>query len=130
MADHATAGKLALQCCIECETTQYPPRELCATCLADRLEWHVTDAEYGEVLAETTLCHSHEAAFRDRLPLRVALVRLAAGPAVVCFLKDNCAAGTRVRITASADVAGRAVLTAMATPAGVPPHATVATPSQ
>ena len=49
----------------------------------------MTDAEGGEVLAATALHHSHEAAFRDALPLRVGLVRLDAGPTVVCFLADE-----------------------------------------
>ena len=37
------------------------------------------------------------------LPLRVGLVRLDAGPTVVCFLTEGCDAGTRVRITARND---------------------------
>lgn len=112
MVEHAATGRLALQRCADCGTVQYPPRELCVACLADRMEWRVTDAEDGEVLASTELHHSHEAAFRDALPLRVGLVRLDPGPTVVCFLADCCGAGTRVRVTARTDVAGRAVLTA------------------
>jgi uncharacterized OB-fold protein len=112
MAEHAADGKLALQRCTVCDTVQYPPRELCSVCLADRLEWRVTDAEGGEVLAATTLHRSHEAAFRDALPLRAGLVRLDVGPNVVCFLPDGGDAGTRVRITARNDDGDRAVLTA------------------
>jgi uncharacterized OB-fold protein len=112
MAESAARGKLALQSCIACGTVQYPPRELCTTCLADQLEWHMTDAEGGEVLADAMLHHSHEAAFRDALPLCIGLVRLNEGPTVVCFLTKGCAAGTRVRVTARNDDAGRAVLTA------------------
>ncbi len=112
MTEHAADGKLALQHCTACGTVQYPPRELCSVCLADRLEWRVTDAEGGKVLATTTLHRSHEAAFRDALPLHAGLVRLDAGPAVVCFLAEGCDAGTRVRITARNNGGGRAVLTA------------------
>jgi uncharacterized OB-fold protein len=89
-----------------------PPRELCCVCLADQLEWRTTDSEHGEVLASTMLHHSHETAFRAALPIRVSLVRLDPGPTVVCFLAEGCDPGTRVRITASNDAAGRAVLTA------------------
>lgn len=116
MAAHAAAGKLALQHCTACGATQYPPRELCAACLADQLEWRVTDAAGGEVLANTVLHHSHEAAFQDALPLRVGLVRLDPGPTVVCFLAEGCDAGTRVRITARNDAAGHAVLAATPIP--------------
>jgi uncharacterized OB-fold protein len=113
MAEYAAQARLALQHCTACGTVQYPPRELCVACLADRLEWRVTDSEGGEVLANTMLHHSHEPTFRDALPLRVGLVRLDPGPTVVCFLTDGCDIGTRVRIAARNDAVGRAVLSAM-----------------
>jgi uncharacterized OB-fold protein len=112
MAAHAKAGRLALQRCLACGAVQYPPRELCGSCLADALEWCVSDSEPGEVLAATRLYHSHDAQFRSRLPLSVGLVRLDAGPACVCFLVAGCGAGTHVAVSARADDAGRAVLTA------------------
>lgn len=143
MAESAARGKLALQRCVKCGAVQYPPRELCSTCLADQLELCTTDAEVGEVLASAELHHSHDAAFREVLPLRVGLVRLDAGPTVVSFLAAGCDAGTRVQITASNDTGSRAVLTAMpvpflplgqperaATPAADPPRAAAATPSR
>jgi uncharacterized OB-fold protein len=114
MAAYAANGSFALQRCTVCHTTQYPPRELCAACLSDALQWQVSDVEVGELLGSTVLHHSHEASFRERLPLRVGLVRLDAGPTIVCFLADECRAGIRVRVTASNDAAGRAVLTATA----------------
>jgi uncharacterized OB-fold protein len=116
MAESAARGKLALQRCTKCGSVQYPPRELCSSCLADQLEWRTTDAEGGEVLASAALHHSHEAAFRGDLPLRVGLVRLDAGPTFVCFLAAGCDAGTRVGITARNDASGRTVLTATPVP--------------
>jgi uncharacterized OB-fold protein len=112
MSGYAAVDKLALQRCIVCGATQYPPRELCAACLADELTWVVADFADGEVLAHTTLHHSHEAAFRSTLPLHVGLVRLDLGPTVVCFLGEGCEAGMRIQITAHLDAAGRAVLAA------------------
>jgi uncharacterized protein len=112
MAEYASRNKLALQYCTVCGTTQYPPRELCVACLADCLEWRVSDAVTGEVLASTMLHHSHEPAFRDALPLRVGLIRLDPGPTAVCLLAEACDAGIRVRVTAHNDAAGRLVLTA------------------
>jgi uncharacterized OB-fold protein len=113
MAEYASSDKLALQRCIACGTMQYPPRELCAACLADEMIWVVAGFADGDVLAVTTLHHSHEVACRAALPLRVGLVRLDAGPTVVCFLDEGCAAGTRVQIAARTDAAGRAVLAAI-----------------
>lgn len=111
MAEHAAAGRLALQCCADCGSVQYPPRELCVACLSDRLEWRVSDREAGEVLSTTTLHHSHDVAFRPHLPLVIALVRLDCGPSIVCFTPDA-APGQRVHVTAALDAEKRAVLTA------------------
>jgi uncharacterized OB-fold protein len=124
MAEQAALGQLALQRCRECATVQYPPRELCVACLSDALEWRTSDAETGELLAITTLHHSHDAAFRNRLPLHVGLVRLDAGPTAVCFLAEGCLAGQQVRVSAALDDAGRPILTARA----VPPPAAAAAP--
>ncbi len=114
MAEYAGENMLALQRCAACGVVQYPPRELCITCLAEELEWWVSDTTDGEILARTELRHSHDPAFRDTLPLHVGLVRLDLGPTAVCFLTDGCDAGTRVRLTARNDAAGRPVLTATA----------------
>ena len=105
---------LALQRCTSCGMVQYPPRELCLACLRDTLEWRVSVAEGGEVLASTVLHHSHEPAFAAKLPLRMGLVLLDTGPSVVCFLADDCATGTRVSVTARAGGQGCTVLFASA----------------
>ena len=112
MGVHAKAGQVALQQCASCGAVQYPPRELCCSCLADAPEWRVSDRVPGEVLATTTLCHSHDTQFRSRLPLRVGLVRVDSGPTVVCFLADGCRTGTRVVVSAGVDDEGRAALSA------------------
>jgi len=115
MAAAARQGKLALQRCTACGAVQYPPRELCWSCLADAMEWRVSDQEAGELLATTTLHHSHDMQFRARPPLRVGLVRLDAGPTAVCFLAGDCVVGVRVVVVAALDTDGRAVLSAMPT---------------
>lgn len=112
MAEQAKAGRVALQRCMACEAVQYPPRELCGSCLADALVWRVSDSEPGEMLATTCLHHSHDPRFRARLPLRVGLVRFDAGPTAICFVDEGCAAGTRVAVSARTDDSGRAVLAA------------------
>jgi uncharacterized OB-fold protein len=112
MADYAGQSNVALQHCTRCGTIQYPPRELCVACLADQLEWRVAPSETGELLANTLLHHSHVEEFRSALPLHVGLVRLDAGPSVICFLATGCHAGRRVRVTAHNDADGRPVLSA------------------
>ena len=101
-----------LQRCTSCGTVQYPPRELCAACLSDSLEWLDATTQAGVVLATTSLYHSHDPAFRANLPIQVALVHLDAGPTAVCFLTGQPTAGGRVHITAQRDTKGRLILSA------------------
>lgn len=107
----AAAGRFALQTCADCGTVQYPPRQVCGRCLGDRLEWR--DVPHGgRLLAETTLAHSNDLFFRDRLPWRLGVVESDAGPSMVAHLAEDCAAGARVRLALSIDRAGNAVVTA------------------
>jgi len=101
-----------LQRCTSCGKVQYPPRELCVVCLSDSLQWLDTAMQAGVVLATTSLHHSHDPAFRARLPLRVALVHLNTGPTIVCFLTGKPTPGSRVHITAQRDTTGRLILIA------------------
>ena len=77
---------MTLQRCTACGAFQYPPREVCATCLSDRLDGDPSADTHGEVLARTLLHHSFEPRFRAQLPIAVGLVRFDAGPVAVCFL--------------------------------------------
>lgn len=109
----AAEGRFALQVCRDCAAVQYPPREACQACLSTRLEWRSQDGA-GELLAETMLHHSNDLFFRERLPWRLGMVRLDAGPTVVAHLHGDCAAApARVRVTARLDRAGQAVLVAL-----------------
>jgi NAD(P)-dependent dehydrogenase (short-subunit alcohol dehydrogenase family)/uncharacterized OB-fold protein len=109
----AAEGRFALQVCRDCGAVQYPPREACQACLSIRLDWRAQDGA-GELLADTVLHHSNDLFFRERLPWRLGLVRLDAGPAVVAHLHgDVPPAPARVRVTARLDRAGQAVLVAL-----------------
>jgi hypothetical protein len=77
----AAVGRFELQVCRDCGTVQYPPREACHKCLSVRLDWTLQPGD-GELLAETTLFHSHSEFFRERLPWRLGMVRLDCGPTV------------------------------------------------
>src|SRR5581483_8607681 len=109
----AARGRFELQVCRDCGTVQYPPREACRACLSPRLDWRAQDGT-GELVSETTLRHSHELFFRERMPWRLGLVKLDNGPIVVAHLHGDCAAPpSRVRVRAHLDRAGQAALLAL-----------------
>jgi len=109
----AAQGRFELQQCADCGKVQYPPREACESCLSIRMKWRA-QAEAGELLSETTLHHSNDLFFRERLPWRLGLVRLECGPSVVAHLHgDVPPAPARVRVAARLDRAGQAVLVAL-----------------
>lgn len=106
----AAEGRFVLQVCQECGATQYPPREACYQCLSPALHWQEQSGA-GELLAETTLAHSNDLYFRERLPWRLGMVRLDAGPSVMVHLHGEVgAAPSRVRVGVRLDRAGQAVL--------------------
>ena len=109
----AALGRLELQRCADCGAVQYPPREACQQCLSLRLQWK-PEAGEGELLASTVLHHSNDLFFRERLPWRLGLVRLASGPTVVAHLHAKVpGAPAPVHVTARLDRAGQAVLVAL-----------------
>ena len=112
MTAAAARGSFELQQCSECGRTQYPPREMCSGCLSVDLAWTPVDGS-GELIAETELNHSHDLFFRERLPWRLGLVKLACGPSVMTHLHgDIPEAPCTVRVGARLDRAGRGVLIA------------------
>ena len=111
----AAEGRFELQTCADCASVQYPPREVCHHCLSPRLHWREQGGE-GQLLACTTLHHSNDLFFRERLPWRLGLVHLDAGPTVMTHLHGDVGeAPQRVRVGARLDRAGQAVLIAYPT---------------
>ena len=115
----AAEGVFEMQTCADCGTVQYPPREVCGHCLSEALEWRPT-ASGGELIATTTLRHSNDLYFRERLPWRVGTVRMDAGPSVVAHVHGDVGhddgvdgKGTRVRLVLKLDRSGQAVLHAL-----------------
>lgn len=109
----AAEGRFELQQCADCGAVQYPPREACHRCLSTRLPWRPQSGS-GQLLALTTLHHSNDLFFRERLPWRLGLVQLDAGATVVAHLHGDLATPPcPVRVTAALDRAGRAVLIAL-----------------
>jgi NAD(P)-dependent dehydrogenase (short-subunit alcohol dehydrogenase family)/uncharacterized OB-fold protein len=109
----AARGCLELQTCRDCGAVQYPPREACRICVSRRLDWKAQNGA-GQLLSETTLHHSNELFYRERMPWRLGMVRLDCGPVVVVHLHSDCArAPSRVRVIANIDRAGQAALVAV-----------------
>ncbi|HEU5294754.1 MAG TPA: SDR family NAD(P)-dependent oxidoreductase [Burkholderiaceae bacterium] len=111
----AAMGRFELQQCDECGQVLYPPREACPRCAGARLRWRQSSGG-GELLAGTTLHHSNDLFFRERLPWRLGLVRLDDGPTLMVHLHAGVSGdggATRVRVAARLDRAGQAVLIAM-----------------
>ncbi|WP_137894838.1 SDR family NAD(P)-dependent oxidoreductase [Ramlibacter sp. 2FC] len=106
----AAEGRFELQVCEDCGAVQYPPREACHCCVSEWLRWRPQSGA-GELLAETRLDHSNDLYFRERLPWRLGMVRLDAGPSVMVHLHSEVGpAPQRVRVGARLDRAGSAVL--------------------
>ncbi|MEO8281694.1 MAG: SDR family NAD(P)-dependent oxidoreductase, partial [Ideonella sp.] len=106
----AAEGRFELQACSDCGTVQYPPREACCKCLSADLRWR-SQSGAGTLISETTLHHSNDLFFRERLPWRLGLVHLDAGPTLMVHLHGEVAhTPGRVRVAARIDRAGQAVL--------------------
>ena len=112
MTAAAAEGRFELQRCDDCGAVQYPPREACHRCLSTALKWREQSGE-GELLSQTTLAHSNDLFFRERLPWRLGLVRLDAGATLMLHLHGDVPdAPARVKVGARLDRAGQAVLIA------------------
>jgi NAD(P)-dependent dehydrogenase (short-subunit alcohol dehydrogenase family)/uncharacterized OB-fold protein len=110
MTAAAAEGRFELQTCKDCGTVQYPPREACHKCLSPRLNWREQTGE-GELISSTTLYHSNDLFFRERLPWRLGLVHLDSGPTLMVHMHGEVGdAPARVRVGARLDRAGQAVL--------------------
>ena len=118
MTAAAAEGRFELQVCQRCQAVQYPPRDACHRCLSPRAEVDAAVAAPASCSSETVLHHSNDPFYRERLPWRLGLVRLDAGPTVIVHLHGDVAvaaatprqAAVRVHVGARLDRAGAAVL--------------------
>ena len=108
----AARGAFELQTCADCGAVQYPPREACHRCVSPRLRWRAQPGT-GQLVSETRLHHSNDLFYRQRLPWRLGLVQLDAGPTMMVHVHgDVPAAPTPVVVGARLDRAGQAALIA------------------
>lgn len=106
LAVAAAEGTFALQVCQECRAVQYPPRDVCWSCLSDRLRREPVP-NTGRLLAVTTTRTPGERYFRERAPWRTGLVKLDIGPIVLVHLHGDCIVDAPVRLELKLDSAGR-----------------------
>ena len=123
MTAAAAEGRFELQVCQRCSAVQYPPRDACHRCLSAQLKW-TPQVGAGELISETVLHHSNDPFYRERLPWRLGLVRLDAGPTVIVHLHGDVgsllpfsagaapasSSSVRIHVGARLDRAGAAVL--------------------
>jgi hypothetical protein len=71
--------ELVLQRCRGCNTVQFRPRAVCASCLSGDIE-HFVASGRGSVYTFTVTHQNHVPAFRDACPYVLAYVQLEEGP--------------------------------------------------
>lgn len=78
----AAEGRLIIQQCGKCNAIQYPPRQNCATCWHDQLNW-IESSGQGVIESFTIVERAPISDFRDKVPYVVAAVRLDEGPRMI-----------------------------------------------
>lgn len=78
----AQAGKLRIQYCCACSHCWHPPAPACAACGGLDVEWRDA-AGHGHVHSFIIVRQALDPSFESRLPLVIALIRLAEGPLVI-----------------------------------------------
>ncbi|MCF6275602.1 MAG: zinc ribbon domain-containing protein [Robiginitomaculum sp.] len=89
---------IKLQVCKNCQSVHYPKRDICPACWQDALEWQSVSPA-GRVSSFTDLHMSVKPEWAGKLPLRLGLVKLEAGPNVLAFLGTNIISNASVVLT-------------------------------
>ena len=96
----ARQKKLVVQVCAACGDRRFPPSPVCPKCLSSDQGW-VEVSGKGTLESWADFHRAYWEAFRDELPYRVCLVRLAEGPLLVSNLvgnSDKAKLGAAVRV--------------------------------
>lgn len=80
-------GEFLLQHCRSCDTKQFYPRTLCASCGGGELEWTAASGA-ASVVTYTVVRRAIIPAFAERVPYVVAVVRLEEGPQLMSHIID------------------------------------------
>jgi NAD(P)-dependent dehydrogenase (short-subunit alcohol dehydrogenase family) len=90
----------------------YPPRDACPSCLSARLPYRDVNPN-GRLVVETVVRIATDPYFRARVPWRIGIVKLDAGPILVVHLHGDVSEGGRVRLALKLDKSGGAVAIAL-----------------
>ena len=80
--DALKQGRLAVQCCLDCDRARLPAANACPHCLSERFEWRPAGGR-GKIVSWVVYHHAFHDHFAGKLPYNVALVELAEGPRLV-----------------------------------------------
>ena len=78
-------------------------RDICSSCLSDKLTWKFVSGD--EKIASTTELHiSVKPEWRDKLPLKIGLIKLDIGPKILAFAECDLLIGSTVTLSQNGDI--------------------------
>ncbi len=98
--DNAKSGKLSVQSCKSCGDKRYPASPVCPKCLSPDQEWMSVSGK-GTLESWVDFHRAYWDGFKEDLPYRVCLVKLAEGPVMVSNLvgpSDHAKVGAAVEV--------------------------------
>lgn len=98
--DAARDGKLVVQSCDACHDVRFPPSPVCPKCLNGAQSWKAVSGK-GTLESWVDFHRAYWDGYKDALPYRVCLVRLAEGPLLVSNLvgrSDGAKLGAAVHV--------------------------------
>ena len=84
---HCAAGRLAFQCCLECDTWRHIPRFMCAHCGSDQWEWRESSGR-GEIYTWTICYMPMSRHFETIFPYAALVVTMEEGVRITAGLRD------------------------------------------
>jgi len=109
----AREKRFVLQVCGACGAVQYPPREVCFSCLSETLDWCEVNPQ-GIVLTCTDLHASINPFFQSHVPWYTGMIQLACGPRLLAHLAPGARdVGCKVTVIARLDSSGQGVFIAV-----------------
>ena len=81
----AVGDRLRLMGCMDCALTFHYPREICPRCWGSRIRWQDASGD-AAVVTSTEVWKPGHPAWRELVPYRIAIVRLAEGPTMLTQL--------------------------------------------
>lgn len=108
--DGLRAGRLMLQCCLDCGRLRFPATRTCSVCLSDRSDWRASNG-LGVIESFCTFHKAYWPSFAATVPYDVVQVRLDEGVQFFSNLIETSSARPRIgmRVQAAFDAVTPAV---------------------